>query len=349
MGGYGLYCHSIANALIRGGHDITILTSMHRSNRETAAKELNIHRELWFDPSSESPLLLQRNEGIVKRIIDSTNPDCILIWNTFGLGHAGIFSAVESKPTAVYLMLYDLAHFGPHLTGGIVLLAASQTIRFHFLAKGFRSDRIRLLTPGLNIPDSREHQESSTGIPLLFSGRIVMYKGLHTILEAMAGLPEEYTLRICGTADADSVSYERECRQWVRDQELESRVQFSGWIPSAAMPEIYNRHAVLVFPSIWEEPFGLSILEAMSYGTPVVASRLGGPAEIISDRRTGLLFEPGDVRDLMDKLQSLQDPVFRTVLGEAARSDFTKRFALSRFIHELETELSALVESSKAE
>lgn len=98
------------------------------------------------------------------------------------------------------------------------------------------------------------------------------------------------------------------------------RVHFRGPLPHDNLAELYGRADVFAFPSIWEEPFGLPVLEAMAMELPVVASRSGGIPEIVRDSETGLLFERGDGPGLAAALtQLLDDPEARTRLGAAGR------------------------------
>ena len=84
----------------------------------------------------------------------------------------------------------------------------------------------------------------------------------------------------------------------------------------------------VVFPSQWYETFGRIIIEAYAKGTPVVASRLGAITELVQDGRTGWLFEPHRVEDLVDKLQHAMAvctprAAIRTAAREAYLQDYT--------------------------
>jgi glycosyltransferase involved in cell wall biosynthesis len=74
-----------------------------------------------------------------------------------------------------------------------------------------------------------------------------------------------------------------------------------------------------------EEPFGLSILEAMAAGLPAIAYREAGPAEVI--REGGFLVEPGDLAALADAMCRLEDPELRKRLGAISRQDVNARFS----------------------
>jgi glycosyltransferase involved in cell wall biosynthesis len=75
-----------------------------------------------------------------------------------------------------------------------------------------------------------------------------------------------------------------------------------------------------VVPSVWAEPFGIVVIEAMAGGTPVVASNIGGIPEIIDDGVSGVLVKPGDAAALRNALTGLIDnPAARLAMGDAAR------------------------------
>jgi len=83
---------------------------------------------------------------------------------------------------------------------------------------------------------------------------------------------------------------------------LENTVIFSGFIDRKDLPELYRHHSVLLFPSVWNEPMGISILEAMASGLVVISSGTGGSAELFVDGDSGLLFKSNDHEDLKQKV-----------------------------------------------
>jgi glycosyltransferase involved in cell wall biosynthesis len=114
-------------------------------------------------------------------------------------------------------------------------------------------------------------------------------------------------------------------------------VVFAGALPDADLPAVYRSARVLVLPSVEltcygkpvavSELLGLSLLEAMASGTPVIASRVGGVPEIVRDGETGFLVPPGDVAELRDRLRQIQgDPALARRLGDNARQDVLERF-----------------------
>src|SRR5207248_8818207 len=114
-------------------------------------------------------------------------------------------------------------------------------------------------------------------------------------------------------------------------------VHFLGAVGDAELAALYRRAAVVVAPSVHRtcygrdipvsELLGLSTLEAMASGTPVLASAVGGLAEVVVDGVTGYLVEPGDIRGLRARLEMLLgDPVGARRLGTAARARALEHF-----------------------
>jgi glycosyltransferase involved in cell wall biosynthesis len=103
-------------------------------------------------------------------------------------------------------------------------------------------------------------------------------------------------------------------------------VRWTGFL--ADRDKLYGALDVLVAPAI-DEPFGLTVPEAGSYGLPVVAARSGAFPELIEEERTGLLFAPGDATGLAHALERLiGDAGLRRRLGAAARAHVGARFTI---------------------
>jgi glycosyltransferase involved in cell wall biosynthesis len=85
--------------------------------------------------------------------------------------------------------------------------------------------------------------------------------------------------------------------------------------------------AFRVIPSLCYESFPRSLVEAFACGLPVIASRLGSLAELVDDGRTGILFNPGDVTDLADKLEwARANPAAMARMGDAARAEYERKY-----------------------
>ena len=143
---------------------------------------------------------------------------------------------------------------------------------------------------------------------LLYVGQVSHHKGVHLAVEAIGLLKQRNPelpvhLTIAGRCASDT--YERELLGLVAKYHLEETVSFFGFVDRKELPQLYRQHSVLLFPSVWDEPMGISILEAMACGLVVISSGTGGSAELFVDGESGLVFKSDDAEDLSGKLEML--------------------------------------------
>jgi glycosyltransferase involved in cell wall biosynthesis len=178
-------------------------------------------------------------------------------------------------------------------------------------------------------PADRHLDERSRDRPVRVGmvGRISPWKGQEVFLEAFArAFPEgDEQAAVVGAPLFDEIDYELELRTLCRRLKLDDRVEFRGFQDDIA--DELAELDVLVHASTIPEPFGQVVVEGMNAGLPVVAADAGGPAEIVADGETGILYPPGDVGALAHAMQVLAgDPPLRRRIGEAAHESVA-RFA----------------------
>jgi glycosyltransferase involved in cell wall biosynthesis len=119
---------------------------------------------------------------------------------------------------------------------------------------------------------------------------------------------------------------------------LLANVCFAGLVRE--LPPLYVRSELVVMPSLYE-PLGMSQIEALGLGVPVVASRVGGIPETVQDRRTGLLAAPGDADAWIEALTfALEHRAEMRSMAAAGRADVRQRFELARILDELASHLA---------
>jgi glycosyltransferase involved in cell wall biosynthesis len=173
-----------------------------------------------------------------------------------------------------------------------------------------------VFTPGPPAQEDAGHRE------IVYVGRLdrsSAWKGVDVLLDAFARVAPRLAdarLVLVGSGNA-----ERNHKERVAQLGLADRVTFRGALRDTDLVDAYRRAALVVLPSLTEaEAFGMTLLEAMSCGRPVVGSKVGGIPTLVTDGENGLLVSPGDSRALAEAIERvLQTPELATRLGENGR------------------------------
>lgn len=169
---------------------------------------------------------------------------------------------------------------------------------------------------------------------VLFVGRVTPHKGIDRLIEA---LPEDAALTIVGTAGHDRSLPEREYSALLARLAEGRDVRFLGAVEEHELALLYRQARVLVLPSVHQtcygkriaipELLGLSLIEAMASGTPVIATKVGGLPEVVADGQTGFVVDPGNVKELCSRLeQLLGDDRLAAQMGDNARQHVVEHF-----------------------
>ncbi len=188
------------------------------------------------------------------------------------------------------------------------ILAPTGLMRRMLTTNGIDPELVKISPYGMDttgFEKERGPRPESGGLRVGFIGTIHRQKGLDILLRAFEKLPEDggISLRVCGDL------------RWYRDYAREvyamaggdPRINFAGSFPNEQMATELGKVDVLVVPSTWYENTPLVIYSAFAAKIPVVASNLGGMAEVVRHGENGLLFEPGDPEDLARQLSRLID------------------------------------------
>jgi glycosyltransferase involved in cell wall biosynthesis len=179
------------------------------------------------------------------------------------------------------------------------------------------------------------------GPRMLFVGRLVYYKGLDVLLDAMGRC--DGSLVIVGEGPLDGA-----LRAIVTEKRLAGRVLFAGRVPDADLPAFYQACDIFVLPSIARtEAFGVVQIEAMAAGRPVVSTNLPtGVPWVNQDGVSGLVVPPGDPVALGNALQRLlDDGALRRRLGEGARQRAQTMFSRERMVATFKSLIDTVVRS----
>lgn len=171
-------------------------------------------------------------------------------------------------------------------------------------------------------------------VPIVFlSGRAQPYKGIETAIEAAALLEESGDTETHFVYCGDGSGLPR-LRSHAEERGVR-RFHFLGRRDD--IPSLLGSATLAIVPSHWGEAFGLTVVEAMTAGVPVIATRVGGIPELISHNHTGILIPPRNASALAEAIRELlHDPETRARLAAAGRKDARSRFGVERVVEDLD-------------
>lgn len=184
---------------------------------------------------------------------------------------------------------------------------------------------------------------------LLYCGQVVPVKGVHTAVQAFAILARDGRhdgLRLTIAGGSTRPDYVRELKASAESLDVGDRVRFVGPVPRKDVPALFRANDGLIFPSEWDEPFGIVVLEAMASGLAVVATATGGTAEILAPGVNAAVFSRGDAEDCARVLAGLiDDPALCARLRLQAREFVVAKHRFDTTVERIEARLLALVPS----
>ncbi len=213
-----------------------------------------------------------------------------------------------------------------------ILLAPSRFMMESVSSRRFPKERMRLFYNGI---DTRSVTPSANeGGYILYFGRLSQEKGVRTLLEAHSMLRGKVDLVIAGTGPLE--------------QNLKQEfphVRFLGHITGDALHRAIENSSVVIVPSECYENCPMSVLEAMAFGKPVIASNIGGIPELVVHGETGLLFEAGDKEMLHRHLSAIMnDAALRHEYGTAGRKRAESHFSTEKHNRDLMAVYTSLLQ-----
>ena len=219
-----------------------------------------------------------------------------------------------------------------------------------FLRKGIVPQNFRIINGAVDTarfitPKGGDKKSQNWAISLLYVGRLTFDKGVHTAIEAMSELVNHHqvtklNLQIVGSGDK---SYETYLRGITKQFNIEEYVKFIDSQPIDNLPEIYHKADILLFTSIWPEPFGRVLIEAMAAGLPIIGTATGGAAEILIENENALLFSPGDPISLAGQiLKSTNSPQLMNELSDRGQHLAVEKYGIDKMASGIEAYLSTM-------
>lgn len=190
------------------------------------------------------------------------------------------------------------------------------------------------------VPDSSAEKKDSSTFNVLFLGLLGDRKGIFDLIEAIgkvASSRKGVKLFVGGNGEIDRV------RSEVNRLGLDGCVELLGWISGSQKDSLLAKADVFVLPS-YNEGLPISILEAMSWGVPVISTTVGGIPELVREGCDGFLISPGDVSSLATRLEMLfDDRELRMKMGRFARQRVVDDYSCEKILPRLASLYSGLI------
>jgi glycosyltransferase involved in cell wall biosynthesis len=202
-----------------------------------------------------------------------------------------------------------------------VYIALTEFGRQKFVQAGLPAHKIAI-KPNFVSPDPGWREP--TGNYAIYLGRLSPEKGCRELLHAWQSLGG-ISLKVIGAGPLrdELVAY--------AGHHGPAQIEFVDWLPREAALDMLRHARAMVFPSTLYEGLPMSIIEAFACGVPVIASRTGAMAEIVTDGVTGLHFTAGDAADLAAKVRWAWDhPAEMAEMGRAARREYEQKYTAER-------------------
>jgi len=212
------------------------------------------------------------------------------------------------------------------------LIAITEQVK-RIYSKLLDEDKISVIPLGVDTKLFQPKEErTKEEFEVLFTGSLYPLKGIEYLIKSMKHvicMQKRVKLRIVGEGP------EKERLKFLIGKlGLRDKVIFEGFVPHDKIVKYYQNCDVFCFLTLGE-PFGIAILEAMACGKPVIASKIGGPAEIVKDAETGFLVNPRDTETVAERIiQLIKDEKLRKKMGRKARKIVVEKYSLEKVSEE---------------
>lgn len=193
---------------------------------------------------------------------------------------------------------------------------------------------VRVISNAIPMPEYaiRKRHEN---VVFLFLGALIPRKGVMDLLIVanqlvLSGM-NHFTVLIAGDGEERA-----RLKQYCRKNGLDKNVKFLGWVDHFRKKELFSKSDVFVLPS-YNEGLPIAILEAISYGLPVISTNVGSIQEAVIDGKNGYLYNPGNIDKLGDYIKiMIEDKENWEIFSKYSRKIAEESFSEEKFFHEIE-------------
>lgn len=219
-------------------------------------------------------------------------------------------------------LLSTIESYASHILGAVSkidrFIAVSDFQRTKLVELGIPQEKITTVHNFIDLSNITPSQE--VGDYFLFFGRLERYKGIFTLIEAASTLKDTPLLIVGDGNDRPEIE------QIIEKQGLK-HIKLLGFKQKEELQQLIKGSICTITPSEWYETFGLTLIESFAYGKPVIASRIGGMTEIITDGVDGYLIEPGNILELRSRMEWMsQNKAQALQMGSLGREKVAQKF-----------------------
>ena len=225
------------------------------------------------------------------------------------------------------------------------IICNSVATKLAFTIAGGDEAKARVVLNGVDLDRFKMRKDPDNKIKkVALVGRISAWKGQRVFIEAADEVlrdRDDVEFLIAGSVLFEEEDYKKDIEELIEAFNIKDKVKFLDFVPD--IREFLQGIDIMAHCSIIPEPFGLSVAEAMASGVPVVASRAGGIVEMVEDEASGLLYPPGNYKELADRLNRLlDDSDLRKRVAVNARKTIEMRFDIKEAARKIEEILLSL-------
>lgn len=374
IGGAEISVRSVAEGLVKRGHEVFVITTTPYGKASTEDLEgvkvyrinpLNLYamynhqnqpkiiKPIWHGIDLWNP----HSYIIVKKILKKEMPDVVHVNNFKGLS-LSVFTAVKRLNLPLIFTAHDYSLICPraNLLNGSGKICNSPSIlcmlynkiqkylvdskpdlvtapsqflidklKSAGLFKGVKTMKVPL---GIELYDEKA-KKSYNILKILYVGNLSIHKGVHILISAFKEL--EF-----GNIRLHVIGKGKDEEEFKKMAGSDQRIIFHGFVPDKELINWYRKANITIVPSIWYENSPMVIYESFRFGTPVIASKIGGIPELVEDGYNGFLFKAGNVNELKEILQYLiENPSELKRLEEGAFKS-AKKYDIKEHIKSLE-------------
>ncbi len=227
------------------------------------------------------------------------------------------------------------------------LIALSESWRNYYIETCHLSpEKVIVLNNPVTLPDEWQKDPHPEKLKFVFLGKINKRKGIFDLLTAFANLKpdcrNQVELVLAGAGEIEQT------QDLATQLGIQDQISFPGWLDQQQRDELLAQSDVMLLPS-YNEGLPMAILEAMSWGLPVITTPVGGIPEVIEHGETGLLVNPGNIQELTEAMQSLiENPSLRLSLGCAARKK-VEPLSMENYSHTLFNLYDEIIEQNRTQ